>query len=139
MPYFFLLIFAISKFSIYQLFQFQPFITSGPGVPFIGHRQTESAPDVTPQNAASHLGLFCQTFCLENFHRKIELNLKISPDAPKNESGLTQMITMGKSIMIRFILVKHIHVYKSRTHFTMTPVVLSRRFADVPFLFPGTG
>ena len=27
-----------------------------PGVPFVGHRQ---APDVTQQNAASHLGLFC--------------------------------------------------------------------------------
>ena len=36
--------------------------------------------------------------CLENFLRKIEINLKISPDAPKNESGLTQMIMMGKSI-----------------------------------------
>ena len=36
--------------------------------------------------------------CLENFHRKTELNLKITPDAPKNESGLTQMIMMGKSI-----------------------------------------
>ena len=35
---------------------------------------------------------------LENFHRKIEQNLKITPDAPKNESGLTQMIMMGKSI-----------------------------------------
>ena len=40
-----------------------------PGVPFVGQRQQNSprcgtfanriAPDVTPQNAASHLGLFC--------------------------------------------------------------------------------
>ena len=30
-----------------------------PGVLFIGHRQTIIAPDVTPQNAASHPGLFC--------------------------------------------------------------------------------
>ena len=30
-----------------------------PGIPFVGHRQNSIAPDVTPQNAASHLGLFC--------------------------------------------------------------------------------
>ena len=28
----------------------------------------------------------------------MESKFKINPDAPKNESGLTQMITMGKSI-----------------------------------------
>ena len=36
--------------------------------------------------------------CLENFHRKIEQKLKITPDAPKNERGLTQMIMIGESI-----------------------------------------
>ena len=30
-----------------------------PGVPFMGHRHNRIAADVTPQNAASHLGLFC--------------------------------------------------------------------------------
>ena len=30
-----------------------------PGVPFMGRRQKKIAPDVTPQNAASHLRLFC--------------------------------------------------------------------------------
>ena len=34
--------------------------------------------------------------CLENFHRKNKYNLKITPDAPKDESGLTQIIMMGK-------------------------------------------
>ena len=50
---------------------------------------------MTPQNAASHLGLFC---LLREFSSKIKQNLKITTDAPKNESGLTQMIVMGKSI-----------------------------------------
>ena len=36
--------------------------------------------------------------CLEEFHRKIEYNSKIISEVPKNESGLAQMITMGKSI-----------------------------------------
>ena len=29
-----------------------------PGVPFMGYRQNRIAPDVTPQNAAPHPGLF---------------------------------------------------------------------------------
>ena len=32
------------------------------------------------------------------FIEKNDKNLKIPPDAPKNECGLTQMILMGKSI-----------------------------------------
>ena len=47
------------------------------------------APDVTPQNAASHLGLFC---LLRGIQSKNEM--EIAPDAPKNGSGLAQMITV---------------------------------------------
>ena len=36
--------------------------------------------------------------CLEKIYRKSELSFKITPDSPKNESGLIQMITVGKSI-----------------------------------------
>ena len=35
---------------------------------------------------------------IEIIHQKIQQNLKITPDAPKNESGLTLMIMMGESI-----------------------------------------
>ena len=66
-----------------------------PGVPFVAHRQTVIAPDLTPQNAASHLGLFC-------LHREIssknDIKIKITPNTPENEIGLIQLITMGKSI-----------------------------------------
>ena len=46
-----------------------------PGVPFMGHRQTPNsiAPDVTPQNAASHLGLFC---LLGGISSKNEIKIK---------------------------------------------------------------
>ena len=50
---------------------------------------------MTPQNAASHLGLFC-------LHREIlsknEIKIKIIPNTPKNVSGLMQLIMMGESI-----------------------------------------
>ena len=36
--------------------------------------------------------------CLEEFHRKFELKFKITPNTAKNESGLVQLIMMGKSI-----------------------------------------
>ena len=49
-----------------------------------------------PQNAASHLGLFC--LLRENLSKKVNKKSKITPDVPKTESGLTQMITMRKSI-----------------------------------------
>ena len=66
----------------------------------MGHSQNRIAPDVTPQNAASHLGLFC-------LHREIssknEIKLKITPNTPKRESGIIQLIMMGESI--RHILV----------------------------------
>ena len=46
-------------------------------------------------DVASHLGLFC-------LHREIssknEINNKMTPNTPKNESELTQMTTMGESI-----------------------------------------
>ena len=43
-------------------------------------------------DAASHLGLFC---LLREISSK---KIKITPNTPKNESGLTQLIMMGKSI-----------------------------------------
>ena len=50
---------------------------------------------MTPQNAASHLGLFC-------LHREIlsknEINYKNHTYTPKIESGLTQLIMMGEYI-----------------------------------------
>ena len=39
--------------------RFKYFNPYKPDVPFMGHRQNRIAPDVTPPNAASHLGLFC--------------------------------------------------------------------------------
>ena len=55
---------------------------------------------MTPQNAASHLGLFC---LLIGNSSKNELKWKITPDAPKNESGLIQMIRIGKSIRHKWV------------------------------------
>ena len=49
---------------------------------------------MTPQNAAFHLGLFC---LLTGISSKNEIKMKITPNAPKNESGLAHLITMGKS------------------------------------------
>ena len=36
--------------------------------------------------------------CLENFHQRIEYILKITPNTPKSESELIQLIMMGESI-----------------------------------------
>ena len=52
-------------------------------------------PDVTPQNAVSHLGLF---YLLKKISSKNEIKMKNTPDVPKTESGLIQMIRMGISI-----------------------------------------
>ena len=50
-------------------------------------------------------------FAYRGFHLKMEFNFKIIPAAPKNESGLTQLITMGESI--RHIWVKFdVDLYK---------------------------
>ena len=46
---------------------------------------------MTPQNAASHLGLFC-------LHKENSSKIKIIPDFPQNESGIFQTIAMGKSV-----------------------------------------
>ena len=51
---------------------------------------------MTPQNAASHLGLLC-------LHREISSKnefkeIKTTPNTPTNESGLNQLITMEESI-----------------------------------------
>ena len=65
------------------------------------HYANRIAPDVRPQNAASHLGLFS---LLTRFSLKNEIKMKRNtPDAPKNESGLNQMIGMGKSIRQKWV------------------------------------
>ena len=80
---------------------FKTFNPYKPGVLFVGHRQTEIAQDGTPQDAASHLGLFC---LLTRFSLKTEIKMKkITPEAPKYESGLIQMIRMGKSIHHKWV------------------------------------
>ena len=60
----------------------------------MGHRQNNIAPDVTPQNAASHLGLF---FLHREISSKMRLKIKTTSNIPKNESRLTHMIMMGES------------------------------------------
>ena len=51
---------------------------------------------MTPQNAASHLGLYC---LLKVISSKNEVKIKITPNTPKNKSGLIQLIMMGESIL----------------------------------------
>ena len=46
--------------------------------------------------------LFAKRIFIKNLFK----NLKITPDAPKNESGLAQMIKMGKSIRQIWVNVK---------------------------------
>ena len=79
------------------------------------------APDVTPQNATSHLGLFC---CLEEFLQKwnkiLKSNLKLHI-----KSRFNQMITMGKSIRH---LGKQVGVACQNNHFQ----ALVRRTASWP-------
>ena len=54
------------------------------------------APDVTPQNAASHLGLLCLR---REISSKNEIkNKKNTRLTPESESGLIQLIIMGESI-----------------------------------------
>ena len=51
---------------------------------------------MTPQNAASHLGLFC---LLRGYSSKNEIKKnRFAPGAHKTRSGIAQMIGMGKSI-----------------------------------------
>ena len=58
---------------------------------------------MTPQNAASHLGIFC---LYGEISSKNEIKIKITPNTPKNESGLIQLMMMGESI--RQIWVKEV-------------------------------
>ena len=55
---------------------------------------------MTPINVASHLKLF---YLLKSFSSKNEIKIKISPNAPKNESGLVHLINMGKSIRQKWV------------------------------------
>ena len=70
--------------------------------PFYGTKANRIAPDVTPQNAASHLGLFCLLTGISS-ENKIKMKKKNTPDVPKSESGLIQMIRMGKSIRHKWV------------------------------------
>ena len=57
-----------------------------PGVLFMGHRQTEIAPDGTPQNAAFHLGLFCLLRDIKKWNKKSKsllMSLKMKVDSSK--------------------------------------------------------
>ena len=45
--------------------------------------------------------------CIEIFHKKCDKKIKITPNTPKNDSGLIQLIMMGESI--RQIWVKDSH------------------------------
>ena len=60
--------------------------------------------DIGKQNSPRCDAAFCGVpsgailFAYRIFIEKIEQNLKITPDAPKNESGLPQMIMMGNFI-----------------------------------------
>ena len=51
------------------------------------------APDGTPQNVASHLGLFC---LLKGFSLRNGIKIHNHSNAPKDDSGLTQIMTIGK-------------------------------------------
>ena len=56
-----------------------------------------------PQNAASHLGLF---HVLIRISSKIEIDIKKdTPDDPKNETGLAEMLTMGKFICHIWVII----------------------------------
>ena len=50
--------------------------------------------DAAESGVPSGAILFAKRIFIKNLFKK----MKITPDAPKNESGLTQMIKMGKSI-----------------------------------------
>ena len=60
---------------------------------FFGTWANSTDPDETPQNAASHLGLHCLLTGIS-----IKNEIKKTPGSPKIESGLVQMIMMGKFI-----------------------------------------
>ena len=61
-------------------------ISYKPGVPFMGHRQTERG---VPSGAI----LFAQRKFVEKWDKN-----SITPNTPKNESGLNQLIALGESI-----------------------------------------
>ena len=60
-----------------------------PGVPFVGllGKQFTGSPR---RDAAERYSV-----CTEKFHRKLRSKIKITPNTPKNESGLTQLRRMG--------------------------------------------
>ena len=71
--------------------QFNPF---KPGVLFMGHKQTEQS-QIRRRN--TRRPIWDYSVCLHDFHRKVKQKLKTTPNVPKSESGLIQMIGMGHS------------------------------------------
>ena len=72
----------------------------GLGFRNLGHTPVPQLPLSYPPPSPRCDAAFCIwgcSVCLEEFHRNIELNFKITPEPPLNESGLTQMSRlMGK-------------------------------------------
>ena len=76
-------------------FEWCNFNSFKPGVPLwdIGKQHSPRC-DVTERGVPSGAILFAQRNFIKNEIKKI----KITPNTPKNERGLTKMIMMGKSI-----------------------------------------
>ena len=68
---------------------------------FMGHRQTE-------KHRPTRRPIWGYSVYYFDFHRKFKRKKtnKKTPDAPKNESGLIQMITMGKTIRHKWVTCK---------------------------------
>ena len=89
---------------------------------------------MTPQDAASHLGLFC-------LHREISskneiTKIKITHNTPKIESGLIRLIMMGESI--RQIWVKQTSLWTTyglfpSLYYNLTPILFSASMAFTAF------
>ena len=118
---------------------------TGDRFPFYGIKVSSIASDVIPQNATSTM-IWCCCVCLEKFHREMEKKIKITSDAPNNESGLTQTITIGKSICLKrvniLIYITDFVCFESlKLHYTVVTfqtifllAVLMFRFFYVPFI-----
>ena len=66
--------------------------------------------------------------CTEKFHKNVIKKIKITPNTPKNDSGLIQLIMMGESI--RQIWVKDSHKKKQlKTLFRQVDVKVDLSFS----------
>ena len=73
-------------------------------------------PDETPQNAASHLGLFCLLTKISSKNK----NENNTPDVPENESGHIKMIRMENSIRHKWVNIHETSIlslsFQTRNH-----------------------